>query len=206
MTTAQAGEQLTVLLDRHRRATAMLDAVLTSISARDLDRATPCAAWDLRALLAHQLGQNRGLAEAIRSGTDSLDIWAPRPLGELGAQAVTASAAELTQTMVEAPDPEHPVWMPEISRTQPFTLLQVAAFHLLDTVVHSWDIARSVGRGVRIDADVLGAVEALTEQVPDGPGRELPGAAFARRVTGGEETGLPGVLRSLGRDPSWTPG
>jgi uncharacterized protein (TIGR03083 family) len=52
----------------HRRALLGLDAVVGQVEDADLGRPTPCGGWDLAALLAHLVGQDRGLAAAARDG------------------------------------------------------------------------------------------------------------------------------------------
>ncbi|MFJ2738629.1 hypothetical protein ACIO3O_03075 [Streptomyces sp. NPDC087440] len=76
-------------------------------------------------------------------------------------------------------------------------------FHLVDYVVHAWDVARSLGVGVEFGDEVLGAALAVARKVPEGDARTAPGAAFAPRVAyasaGG--TALGEILALLGRDP-----
>ena len=56
------------------RATVALTAL---ISPADLARPTPCAEWDLRALLAHMTAQHRGFAAAaVGRGADA-SVWLP---------------------------------------------------------------------------------------------------------------------------------
>lgn len=192
------------LLNQHARATAVFDAVLASVTGEQLTRQTPCADWNLQALLEHQYGQNLGLSESIRTGSDDLEIWRPRPLGERGPAAVIDSAAELTSALREPPSGDYPVWMPEISPANPFTLAQVTGFHLIDTVVHAWDAARPLRRSLEFDHDIVVAVWDAVEVIPDGPQRDRPRSAFARRLPGSDERGLAGIMRSVGRDPSWS--
>lgn len=201
----ESADRFTEALDQHTRATASFDAVLDGVAEEHLGRPTPCADWDLQALLQHQHGQNLGLAEAIRTGADHLDIWAPRPLGAAGARAVTESAADLARALREPTDQDHPVWMPEITTTSALTLAQVATIHLVDTAIHAWDVARSLDVALDVDADIVHAVQAVLDQIPDGPQRDQPGSAFARRLPGSDERGMDGLLRSVGRDPDWTP-
>jgi len=52
-------------------------AVVAQVTAADLDRPTPCAAWDLRALLAHMTVQHYGFAAAAEGNGGSLEVWQP---------------------------------------------------------------------------------------------------------------------------------
>src|SRR5438046_607224 len=65
----------------------------------------------------------------------------------------------------------------------PLPIEQLVAAQLLDTVVHTWDIAQSVGVDFAPPADLLTATAAIAAAIPDrafGPGR-----AFATRLEWG---------------------
>ncbi|MDX6330891.1 MAG: hypothetical protein QOI83_3274 [Streptomycetaceae bacterium] len=80
-------------------------------------------------------------------------------------------------------------------------------FHFVDTVVHGWDVARSIGVEAEFDADLLAAVLPIAEAVPGGAARERAGSAFRPGVQAGEDAGLlDRVLALLGRDPGWAAG
>src|SRR5918998_3703711 len=53
------------IVELHRRAVAGIRPVLEPLDAADLGRPTPCAGWDLRALLEHMTGQDHGFAAAV---------------------------------------------------------------------------------------------------------------------------------------------
>jgi uncharacterized protein (TIGR03086 family) len=75
-------------------------------------------------------------------------------------------------------------------------------FHLVDYVVHGWDVAASVGLGFELPDDVLRAALPIARSVPGGESRTVPGAAFApgRPVPAGAEP-LAEILALLGRGP-----
>jgi uncharacterized protein (TIGR03086 family) len=92
--------------------------------------------------------------------------------------------------------------LPEIRDGGTFPAPLAISFHLVDNVVHAWDLAVSIGAAVELDADVLAAALRVAEQVPNGAERLVAGAAFApgRDERGHED--LDRILLLLGRDPA----
>ena len=60
---------------------ATVDLVARATPA-DLGKPTPCAGWDLAALLAHMTAQHHGFAAAARGRGGDETVWAPGPLGD----------------------------------------------------------------------------------------------------------------------------
>jgi uncharacterized protein (TIGR03086 family) len=75
-------------------------------------------------------------------------------------------------------------------------------FHLVDYVVHGWDVAASLGTGFQLPDGVVLAALPIARAVPDGQSRTVPGAAFApgRPVPAGVDP-LEEILALLGRAP-----
>jgi uncharacterized protein (TIGR03086 family) len=81
---------------------------------------------------------------------------------------------------------------------------QAIAFHLVDYVVHGWDVARSLGVGFEPEPEVLAVALKVAQAVPDGPGRLEPGSAFRPAVAApGRENPLDQIVALLGRSPDW---
>lgn len=92
--------------------------------------------------------------------------------------------------------------MPEIKAEEALLAELAVRIHLLDTVVHAWDLAQSLERTVTFDDAVLEIASAAAAEVPDGPGREAQQAAFAPPVMTPEEGGeLTRLVAWLGRRP-----
>ncbi len=84
-------------------------------------------------------------------------------------------------------------------------------FHFVDTVVHAWDVARSLGTPVTFPAEILTPALEIARTVPGGAAREEPDAAFGPvRETPAAGTGavpaLGRILALLGRSPAWPDG
>lgn len=181
--------------DLHRRSLDAVRPVVARVRPADLDRPTPCAGWDLRTLLAHMTGQDRGFAAAALADVPAA-AFAPREptAWEAGAAVVLAAFA--------AADPDRPVQLPEFAGRR-FPLHVVIGFHLLDTLVHGWDVAATLGIEVDYDEDLRAAAHAQAELVPTGSARTAPGAPFGP-VLPAAGTGWADTLALLGRDPHWT--
>jgi uncharacterized protein (TIGR03086 family) len=170
----------------------------------DLTLSTPCAGWDLADLIAHMTVQHHCFARAVRGEATTIDDWRPRPTRHAGRDYVDACAAVLASFAAVA-DPAAPVTLPEV-RDAPVPAQIAVGFHLVDYVVHTWDVAVSIGQRVTFDDDTLQAALAVAKQVPDGANRDAPGSAFAHAlpVPPGASV-LDEVLLLLGRDPASTP-
>lgn len=163
----------------HRRALDLTSAVTDRIRPADLARSTPCAAWDLEALLGHMIGQNYGFAAAARGPEDApLAAFAARPPGGEPAAEWRASAAHIADAFADA-DLERPVLLAELSAEQRFPAWVAIGFQLLDTVVHGWDVATALGVPFAPDQELVTATLRVAEAVPTGAAREHPDASFA---------------------------
>jgi uncharacterized protein (TIGR03086 family) len=198
------------ILELHRRSVAGLRPVVDRVTPADLDRPTPCAGWDLRALLEHMTGQDRGFAAAVRASRTGDDVdasaFAPHPLGPSPAATLAEGLDEVVAAFAAAADGL--VLMAEFDRRVPAPI--VVQMHLIDTLVHGWDVAATLGVQddyvTRLDAEVVGAALAMSEQIPDDEYRETPGASFAHALPAPQDADpWTRVLTLLGRDPAWQP-
>lgn len=187
----------------HRRALKLATVTVDRVTPADATRGTPCPPWDLHTLLAHMIGQNHGFAAAVAGpGEAPLAAFAPRPPAADPAAEWAASAEVLTRAFAGA-DLARPVLLPEISAEFPFPTWMVIGFHLLDTVVHGWDVATALGVDYQPDDELVDATLRVAQFVPTGPVREQPGAAFAPVLPGAEDAApWPRTLALLGRAPS----
>ncbi|MEV4636850.1 TIGR03086 family metal-binding protein [Actinoplanes sp. NPDC049548] len=188
----------TVELDE--RAVRATVTVVAQISPDDLSSPTPCASWDLAALLAHMVAQHRGFAAAAEGRGADREIWVPKPLGPEPLSEY-AEAAETVISAFAAPGRlDAPFHLPEIG-ARPIPGRLAIAFHFVDYVVHGWDVARTIGVPYELDDDLLAAALPIAEGVPDDAGRLAPGAAFAPSVPDPGTGPLDRILALLGRHP-----
>jgi uncharacterized protein (TIGR03086 family) len=188
----------------NRRAVRASIDVVSRVTAKDLRRATPCAAWTLGDLLAHMTAQHYGFAAAARGEGANLAAWEIRPLGDDPVAAYVAAAEHVLDAFAGDGVLEREFALPEISPTLTFPAAQAISFHFVDYVVHSWDVARSLGGSVDFAPDLLDAALQVALAVPDGERRLQPGAAFRPGLTAPEDgSQLDRTLAVLGRSPAW---
>jgi uncharacterized protein (TIGR03086 family) len=183
------------LRDLHRQALDDAHAHVRRIGERDLGLPTPCAGWSLADLLAHMIGQHLGFAAAVRDGAAPREAYAPRPFSR---ELWERSVSELVDAFAAA-DLAGAVVLAEIA-PEPRPVTFAVGAQLLDTVVHTWDVARSFGEPYVPSAELVAAVARGAAVVPDDERRRRPGAAFAPALAdGGSEWER--ALARLGRDP-----
>jgi len=172
--------------DNLERAFASTAKVLANVSASQFDDPTPCASWDVRALVNHIVGSTTFFAVAAETGVAPTES-APDATGgdvvgtfEAGAaRAVRAFGAEGA--------------MEKVMRL-PFGELPGAVFVNIaatDAFTHGWDLARATGQSTDLDPELAeqflaGAKIAIPEsfrgpdgQAPFGPVVEAPDSAPA---------------------------
>jgi uncharacterized protein (TIGR03086 family) len=180
-----------------------LSKICEQIRDDQLQGPTPCAAWDLRALLEHITGQHHGVAVALTGSGRDLEDWRPLPIGS-DRTALFASIDDLRLAVLDGSFTETS-WMPEISPNAPLPTRQVLLASLVDTVAHGWDVGASIGVPVEFSEPVVTAVFEVATRIPDGPERDHPGAAFAHALpVDYQQPSLAAFLALLGRDIAWS--
>ena len=183
----------------HRRALEVAAPYVAGIDGDSLDRPTPCAGWDLRTLLAHVVGQHHGFAAAVTGGDAPPEAYAHRRVtpGRIAADW-QGSADRMTAAFAAAPL-DRPVRLVEISTEQRFPAGTVVGFQLLDTVIHTWDVASALGADFVPDPELAGVTLQLARLIPQGESRLGPGAAFAPVVAGARPDEWEQALALTGR-------
>jgi hypothetical protein len=145
------------------------------------------------------VGQHLGFAAAVRDGDAPRTAYLPVPFtaedwaGSVALLRDTFARADLTATAVEV----------ELSPTA-LPVGRLVAAQFLDTVVHTWDVARSLGERYEPPVEVAELVAGIAAAIPDDNRRTTIDAAFApaRAQVG---TTWERALARLGRDPAWKP-
>lgn len=170
----------------------------------DWERDTPCAGWTVRRLVAHRAAQHRGFAAAARWAGGEAEHWREREDASEPALAHRAAAADVLDAFAEPGVSEREFTLPELSGS--FHGRTAIGFHLVDYVVHAWDVAASLGTGLDLPDEVLGAALAVARRVPTDPAVRGPGAAFAASLDVPEGAAPSArTLRLLGRAPERWP-
>lgn len=180
------------------RAVALSTGLVRQSTVTDLRRPTPCAGWDLDALLAHMTAQHRGFAAAARGRGADPAAWETTADADPVA-AYAAAAADVTSAFAAARSAEQPFTLPEFRTGPDFPARQAVGFHFLDYVVHAWDVAATLGLPFAPEPDLVAAALPIALAVsPDSP-------AFAAALPLPAGAGpLAHLLTRLGRDPRIT--
>jgi uncharacterized protein (TIGR03086 family) len=193
------------VLDLNRRAVLRSAEIVAEVRADQWDDPTPCAGWSLRRLLAHMTAQHLGFAAAAWGETSDASVWEEKPLRDPGRAYADAVGTVLGAFAADGVL-EREFRLPEIHPEMRFRGARAIGFHFLDYVVHGWDVAASLGVPAAYDADLLdAAAEVARTEVPEGPARERPGAAFRPSLVLTEGSTEDRLLAVLGRDPGWSP-
>jgi uncharacterized protein (TIGR03086 family) len=189
--------------DGDRRAVRRSVELVDTVTASDLTRPTPCGDWTLAELIGHLTAQHRGFAAAARGRGADLTHWSVPDTGPDPVEAYRIAADEVLAAFA-ATGPDAPFALPEITTRMTFPAKQAIGFHLIDYVVHSWDLARSLDVPVDLDDDLVRAALPIAVAVPNGPERLAAGAAFAPALgLPPEHSTLDEILLRLGRSPNW---
>lgn len=188
----------------NRRVLETSVAVVSGIKPDQLGSPTPCSEWDLRALLEHMIGQHYGFAAAARGEETDRSVWEPRALGDDPVAQYTEAVTEVTAAFAEEGLLGRRFVIPEIHETMRFPAPSAISFHLLDYVVHGWDVARTIGVTAQYDDDLVAAALAVAELIPQGAPRLEPGAQFRPSVSVPEDAApMDRLIASTGRSPRW---
>jgi uncharacterized protein (TIGR03086 family) len=164
------------------RAFASTRSVLARIRPGQLGDPTPCASWDVRAVVNHVISSAYWATASIGVGSESADV-------DFAAGDFLASYDECARIALAAFGAEGAldavvrVSFGEFSGAE---LLEMAA---TDQFTHGWDLARAIGLRTDLDPELAEELFALTQKTvseayrgPDGTapfGSELPAPADA---------------------------
>ena len=158
------------------RAFATTRKIVAKVTPDDLDKPTPCASWDVRALVNHIVAGSHWFASSTNAGvaaeggdaagTDFTagDLTASYDEG-IKASLAAFSAPGAQEKMVKLPFGEFPgaVFMGLATN---------------DTFVHGWDLAKALGQPLDIDPEMAAQLlEQVRATIPDqfrGPDGQAP--------------------------------
>ena len=181
--------ELDVLRAAHEETLRNVDG----LTADDLTRPTPCADWDVRALLVHIVAATDGPVAMLRSQEPD---WGKDQLGDDPAAAVRDSLAAATAAWAEPGALELP------SRQMPG--MRVVDFAVADAVTHGWDLATALGRPFALADDLVRPVLDRWDGDPAEQGRVF--GVFGPRVeVAAQAPALDRLLGLFGRDPAFRP-
>ena len=138
-------------------------ALIGTVRPEDMAKPTPCAEWDVRALVSHMIGVCLTYAAVFRGQPVDLRQTPDDLAGEWPAEAYVQAAADLIAAM-QAPGAL------EGMLPQPFRQLPKAVGAQVcvgDQMIHTWDLGQALGRPYTMPEDLATAALELVLQVPE---------------------------------------
>jgi uncharacterized protein (TIGR03086 family) len=190
------------MLELHARVMRQSVDVVGLVKDDQWELPTPCSEWDVRALVEHMILDNRGFGAAARGEAIDRSVWTDTSFGPDLRDEYTRSAALVVEAFKQ---PVAQFWLPRINHAITYPAAQAISFHLLDYMIHSWDVAVAIGHPIAFDEDLVTAVREIGDrEVPNGPNRLRVGASFQPVLEPrAGESAFDRLLRTLGRSPHW---
>jgi uncharacterized protein (TIGR03086 family) len=179
---------MSVNLRNYTKAIYGFDHVLRAVSDQHWDRSTPCPPWTVRDLVAHASGVLSMVERGARGSGSAVTTTPSDP---------RAGWATARDGVLEALD--HPGVL-GTSVPSPFgtmTMDNLIGILVVDTLVHTWDLARAVG-GDEVLAPELVAV-AYERMVPLDEGLRVQGRFAAKVAAAPGDDAQTVLLKFLGR-------
>ncbi|KAB2346128.1 TIGR03086 family metal-binding protein [Actinomadura rudentiformis] len=193
---------MTDIRELDRQAVLTSVDIVSTLTAPDLDRPTPCEGWTVRDLLAHMTVQHHGFAAASHGEGGDLAVWAVQPLADDPVKAYAEAAETVIAAFAEPGALDRTFTLAEFGG-QAFPAPMAMSFHFIDYVVHGWDMARALGRPFELAEELADTALEIALAVPDDERFRKPGAAFRPALPTSGETPLDRILTHLGRSPAW---
>jgi uncharacterized protein (TIGR03086 family) len=170
--------------------------IVAAVRPEQLDGPTPCGAWTLRQLLGHMVGHNVGWAAAAAGDPVGAEAWDRLDVTDPAAEYDAAAAAVAAAFAAPAADPI------EVYGYGTLPLSTGMAMHIVDYVVHGWDVARSIGYRWHYDEELVDAAYRIMLRFPT----SRPNKAFDVIVPVADDAPVTDKLMAyVGRDPQWSP-
>ena len=155
--------------------------LIDGVSADDLSKQTPCTEWDARALIEHMIGVVTNFSRAF-GGEQLTPPAAPGASGGAGdnPSAAYRPAVDALLAAVRAPGAlDQTIKLPfgEMPGSRAIGIV------LADQMIHSWDLAKALGRPFTMDESMASAtLQGLHGLLGSNPNARGEGRAFAEEV------------------------
>ena len=138
------------MLALQARAATLAQRVINQVGDEQMGDPTPCAEWDVRALLGHMVGGNRMVATIVGGGEMEMATPAEVLLGDdpRAAFAESAAAADAALRAEGALGRLHRMPFGEVPGAM------VAGMRFVDILIHTWDLAKATGQSTTLDPEV----------------------------------------------------
>jgi uncharacterized protein (TIGR03086 family) len=153
------------LFPAFERAVASTAEIVKATPAGQLDAPTPCAEWDVRALLNHVIG-TLWLAEGLFGDRAPRYPMVPGglPPGDLAGEDPVAAYAEAAAAALAAASMGDALTRVHVTPLGEMPGPGLAGFTTLDILVHGWDLATATGQPADLDGRLATHVLAFAGQ------------------------------------------
>ncbi len=183
------------LFSLDERALEWSGDIIAHVRPEQLDAPTPCGDWTLRELIGHMVAHNRGFAAAALGSPVGGEIWDSLELEDDFITAYAVSSADVTAAF----SGELPERM-EIYGFGTYPAVAGLRMHIVDFVVHGWDVARSIGLTRNPDDDLAEAAYQIMLKV----NVPRPNRAFGVEVAAPSNATITDhLIAHVGRSPGW---
>jgi uncharacterized protein (TIGR03086 family) len=184
----------------HAETLRTTQRIVDAVKPDQLDDPTPCAEWDVRALLAHIVGVNEVFAAAVQGkepgATSQEDILGDDPAGAYRRSMEEALSAWSTPDVLE-----QTLHLPFGHMPAPFAI----GIHFIDNLVHRWDLATATGQDHLLNAESAGlALQMAQNNFAALPADQVrgPGKPFGEIVDWSDDAPVhERLVAFLGRNP-----
>lgn len=186
------------VIELYQRASNGFRAWARAVRPEDLGRPTPCADWDVRALVHHVVEEELWAPPLLEGATieEVGDRLAGDLLGEDATGAVERAAEAAERAVAGTRPPRGKVHLSYGDEEPDEYVRQLVADHL----VHGWDLATATGGDTRLDPELVTEVAvwfAEREEMYRGVG------VIGPRPPGSYDDPQDRLLAAFGRDPQW---
>jgi uncharacterized protein (TIGR03086 family) len=151
--------EMTDVQERYRVVSSGFSAAVRAVAPDQWGAQSPCEQWTARDLLAHVVENHRGVIASVRSGESEL-LGAdedPKQAWENVCRAIDEITGDPEARATEMDGPTGKMPAGQI----------IGQFVTMDVLVHTWDLARTIGADERLDEDsARQAYEALKPMDP----------------------------------------
>jgi uncharacterized protein (TIGR03086 family) len=156
---------MSTLLEQYEHALTEFGNRVEQIRDDQWQNATPCTDWDVRALVAHVIDEQRWAPYLLGGGTvaDAGDRFAGDPLGEDGKAAWRETSAAARAAFEAEGALDNPVSVSSGETSARDYLWQMT----VDAAVHAWDLARGIGADDQLDHELVRRIQHESEKDAD---------------------------------------
>ena len=156
--------------------------IVAAVTPDQLAGATPCAEWDVRALLNHTIGGVYMFDDAAQEKELDTSRFQRDMVGTDPADSYAVGAAKLKETLRQ-PGVLDRTWTMPFGATPGKIAISIAT---VETLQHGWDVAKATGQQFEFDPELTEAAMAAAQLFPPeivrqpgvfGPEADCPSAA-----------------------------